>query len=441
MARALQAATAQSDNKILLEASAPAMFGANSKDLYATMDWVRSLASMWRVAGDIKNYSFNSTTGRLENPWSGEVAYNAGVYTSFYKTVALSRYVAPGRWNDPDQLLIGDNGMTVDEEKSQFALWSILGAPLLLSTDVRRLTQDYQKNGKDGAGVTLSKLKDSLDILTNKKIIAVDQDPLGQGGYIAYQTDASVDKGTDVIVKPLSGDRLAVVILNKSSTPIQPIKIDLRQIGIFLTNGTCTVSSQNLWSAADAAPLPKNELWTGVIPAHGNAMYKLAAQCDGKVVPVLPTGQIYSVAANDKLGFCLTADTATPTNLNLKNCTGSSRQIWIRDITNHRIKLADQPTSCLTRSEPAGAGKKFVLATCDPKRDDMQSFIYFLNGSIANISPLASDVPTPTHPYGGLCLDIYGSQFNEGTSVDPFQCQGSAIHQTNQLWSAPGIPG
>lgn len=448
MADALAEATKNSVRKIIFEESAPAAYGNNASEKYTTMDWVRPLGQMWRVGGDIKNYRYDAVSSTLSNPWSSGAGgeNDKGVYPSFYIAVALSRYVAPGSWNDPDQLLIGDNGMNTDEEKSQFALWSVMGAPLLLSTDVRRLTEYYQQKGRDDAGVTLAHLRDSHKILTNKDIIAVDQDELGIGGYIAYQTDPATDKGMDVVVKPLSNDRLAVVVLNKSNTELQPQKINLWSIGLNLSGQkSCTVFAKDLWDSKPEGPLQDKQLWTRPIPAHGNAMFRLAAKCDGKAVKVIPTGQIYSVAGSGKAGFCLTVsskDTATA-KFAISACNGSDLQIWSRDIATHRIKLAADADLCLSMA----AGNTFGLAKCKIGENDgiyyhtdIQDFSYYLNGSLANEALEPTDAAVLRPNATRQCLDMYGGPFVENNPVAPYQCAGSANH-VSQIWSAPGAPG
>lgn len=69
-------------------------------------------------------------------------------------------YHGPGHWFDPDMLVIG-NGLTFEESRTQMAIWSIWSAPLLMSNDLRDLEKELR------------------EILQNKQVIAVDQDPLG----------------------------------------------------------------------------------------------------------------------------------------------------------------------------------------------------------------------------------------------------------------------
>ncbi|CAD5112881.1 DgyrCDS2092 [Dimorphilus gyrociliatus] len=94
-------------------------------------------------------------------------------WTSIHQTMkflgdhsrTLSNITGPGKWNDPDQLVIGNFGLSFNQEKLQMALWCIVSAPLYISADVRQMN------------------KASRDILLNKLAISINQDPLGKMGY------------------------------------------------------------------------------------------------------------------------------------------------------------------------------------------------------------------------------------------------------------------
>lgn len=435
MADAIAAANATRKRKIAFYESPPAYYRNWDSKKYEVMNWIRPLGQMWRVGWDIDNFD---PAKPEKSPWTtNRSRWPAGVVEAFYETVPLARYNGPGAWNDADQLVIGDYGLTTDEEKSQFALWSIMGGPLLLSTDVRRLTDAYL-NDPANAKNTVDRLMASRKILTNKEIIAVNQDPLGVGGYRAWQSDPSGSAGMEVVVKPLSGDRLAVVILNKSNTQLQTQKIDMKKIGIFLPDpDKCAVTAQDLWDdAGTAKQLPKNEFYSGNIPAHGNAMYRLAASCEKKAVPITPTGQIYTTALKDTIqGLCLAATGLTAgSTLTLAKCNGADTQIWMRDIKNHRVKLVASPDLCLAD------GNLNTCTDADPK----QNFAYYLNGALAN-SPSDVSAPAPNYPpQGASCLDISGGTLREGQKVSRYACGGGVPYNPNainQIWTAPGAPG
>ena len=145
-------ALANSGRNIVFSESAPAYFQGSS-DWYTVLGWVAQYGQLWREGFDI-------ATHRNTNKW-GSVLGNYGY------NVPLSRYAGPNHWNDPDFLITGD-GLTDDEARSQMALWAIMAAPLILSTDVAALSPT------------------SVAIVGNTDVIAVDQDPLGvQGGLVA----------------------------------------------------------------------------------------------------------------------------------------------------------------------------------------------------------------------------------------------------------------
>jgi alpha-galactosidase len=108
--------------------------------------------------------------------------------------VGLEGYAGPGHWNDPDMLEVGNGGMTQDEYRAHFALWAMLAAPLISGNDLSTMSAE------------------TTAILTNRDVIAVDQDALGvQGRRAARQGD------TEIWVKPLVGGSQAVLLLNRGA--------------------------------------------------------------------------------------------------------------------------------------------------------------------------------------------------------------------------------
>src|SRR3954451_13525730 len=102
----------------------------------------------------------------------------------------------PGHWNDPDYLG-PELGMTADQAQAQFTLWAISAAPLIVGSDVRALSAD------------------TISMLTNRDVLAVDQDPAGiQGRSISRDGDAQV------WMKPLTGGDRAVALLNRGDSPV-----------------------------------------------------------------------------------------------------------------------------------------------------------------------------------------------------------------------------
>lgn len=123
----------------------------------------------------------------------------------------------PGHWNDPDMLLTGNPGLSISEQRAQFALWAILAAPLYISSDLRTISEE------------------SLEILKNTEVIAVNQDPLGKQGYVISESGSC-----RTWVRPLSGERFAILFENKS-TAFGPIRMEFTLSQLEWSNGCHTV--------------------------------------------------------------------------------------------------------------------------------------------------------------------------------------------------------
>lgn len=105
----------------------------------------------------------------------------------------LQPAAGPGRWNDPDMLIIGNFGLSVDQAHSQMALWAIMAAPLIMSNDLRNLDNRARA------------------ILQNKVVIAINQDPLGIQGRRLLQERNRIE----VYWRPLSQSASTLVFLSR----------------------------------------------------------------------------------------------------------------------------------------------------------------------------------------------------------------------------------
>ncbi|WP_033216186.1 ricin-type beta-trefoil lectin domain protein [Kitasatospora phosalacinea] len=395
MANALRTATADKSRKILFNESAPAGQYPTSAEKYNSMDWVRGLGQMWRVSPDIAVW--HTVTGSAWDWPHGGDYYEGGVYQNLNDTVALARYNGPGNHNDADMLLIGDNNqLTLAEQRSQFALWSAMGSPLMISSDVRKMAADPAAYAPQ------------LAVLKNTDIIAVDQDPLGAGGYLASRTHASATAGIDVVVKPLAGGRRAVAVLNKNATATT-YTINLANVGF--GNTGCTRTARDLWSHTD---LPVRSAITTTIAAHDTAMYTIDPGSCGSAVPV---GQIQAPQAGFQTSaLCLDAygGATTGTKVALYGCTGNGNQQWQRQ-ANGLISSLQNPALCIS-----GSSTGLTLAGCN-SGDTKQQWTYNRQGQLRRAD--------------GTCMDITGSDFTDTTAaVKTYAC---GTHQPNQTWSAP----
>ncbi|MCQ2960065.1 MAG: glycoside hydrolase family 27 protein [Bacteroidales bacterium] len=156
--------------------------------------WAEEIGHTWRISGDIYpcfNCEDRHDDG-LPTQWS---AWGIMRILNMRDNSVLRQYSKPGAWNDFDMMEVG-NGMTLSEDRSHFALWSLLSSPLMLGNDVRKTS------------------KETLEIITNKEIIAVNQDELGIQGFRFESIDS-----LDIWVKPLVNDSWAICFLNTSEKP------------------------------------------------------------------------------------------------------------------------------------------------------------------------------------------------------------------------------
>ncbi|MCU4157828.1 glycoside hydrolase family 27 protein [Carboxylicivirga sp. A043] len=195
--------------------------------------WATSIADSWRISGDIAN-KFSSILQIID--------INAELW----------RYASPGHFNDMDMLQVG-RGMSYEEDKTHFSMWCMMNSPLMAGNDLSSMSQQ------------------TLDILTNKEVIALNQDPL------AYQARRIIDYGDlEVWGKPLgstmSGE-VAVALLNRSET-LQPIEFKLEDIGILASKG---YTYRDLWTSQSSDSLQDENLCFDV-PSHGVVVLRIKGQ-------------------------------------------------------------------------------------------------------------------------------------------------------------------
>lgn len=135
--------------------------------------WGAPLGNSWRTTNDIAD-NWESMISRAD------------------QNEIYADYARPGGWNDPDMLEIGNGGMTNDEYKVHFSIWAISKAPLLIGCNLRNIT------------------KETMEILGNREVIAVNQDPLG-----VQAKKVRMVGGREIWAGPLSDYRVALVILNR----------------------------------------------------------------------------------------------------------------------------------------------------------------------------------------------------------------------------------
>lgn len=156
--------------------------------VFSVCEWGMNKPYMWGAgAGNLWR-----TTPDIRPVWSW-------IMTIYRHNVKLWKYGGPGGWNDPDMLEVGNGKLTAEEGRAHFSLWCMMASPLILGNDLRKL---YDADGKL---VDLA----TFETITNKNLIAIDQDPLGKPAK-------PVKLGAvDILVRPLAGGKAAVCLLNR----------------------------------------------------------------------------------------------------------------------------------------------------------------------------------------------------------------------------------
>ena len=150
--------------------------------------WGKEVGHLWRATGDIINC------------WDCEVGHgswsSSGVWTIINMRKDIRKAAGPGHWNDFDMMEVG-NGMTAAEDRSHFAMWSMLASPLIMGNDLREMS------------------KETLSILINKEVISVNQDKLGIQGF-----RFSNENKMEIWIKPLDNNQWALSFVNMSDDAV-----------------------------------------------------------------------------------------------------------------------------------------------------------------------------------------------------------------------------
>lgn len=163
--------------------------------------WAQDVGHLYRTCGDIRdNWDIPDVKGG--KIWAGGFILNLDVQTG------LHEYSGPDAWADPDMLQIGNGGLTEEECRTHFSLWSMLAAPLFAGNDLRNMTNTTR------------------EILTNREIIAIDQDPLGVTGHKVID-----EREWEVFEKKLSDGAISYCFFNRKQESVA-VTFDWESIGV-----------------------------------------------------------------------------------------------------------------------------------------------------------------------------------------------------------------
>jgi len=220
----------------------PIVFSICNWGLYQPWLWgAQAGGNLWRTTQDIWDH------------WLGTRGFSLGVLDILDEQAGLASYAGPGHWNDPDMLEVGNGGMTEAQYRAQFSLWAVLAAPLIAGNDLSRMSPAIRA------------------ILTNREVIAVDQDSLGMEGRRVWK-----EGDAEIWVKPLMQGAEAVVLLNRGDRPLR-IRLDWSMLGL---PGYLPLEFRDLWRHEEL-PVARHSLTLQVPPTAVTMLRETPVQPSG----------------------------------------------------------------------------------------------------------------------------------------------------------------
>lgn len=219
--------------------------------VFSICEWGRNLPWQWGAqAGNLWR-----TTHDIRPVWSSVL----GIYEL---NVLLDRHAHAGAWNDPDMLEVGNGSLTYEENKSHFTLWCMMAAPLILGNDIRDFILSDGSIDYDNR---------TYQILTNKEVIAVDQDALG-----IQCKRVKTNGAEDVLVKPLCNGEFALCFFNKANSETE-MKYSVNDVvASTFVETPCSerYHVKELWSGDE---FETTNVIESKVKAHGVKIYKVRA--------------------------------------------------------------------------------------------------------------------------------------------------------------------
>jgi alpha-galactosidase len=349
----------------------PIVYSINPNSLHAitgaTYNW-GEVADLWRTTEDLLDIWQNGNTN----------SYPMGVGNVLDVTAPLAAQSGPGHWNDPDMLVVGRPGLSLTESRSHFALWALLGAPLMAGNDIRTMSADVSA------------------ILRNPRLLAVNQDPLGAGGRRVRD-----DGATEVFAKPLSDGSVAVGLFNRG-------------------DGTATVTTSAAQVGLSGGQFGLTDLWTGgtsstsgpisaSVPAHGVAVFRMTGGS-----PLTATTSRLRGSASGRCADVDDASTTAGATVLIWDCHTAANQLWTTWAGGEIRVFGDM---CLDGyAQGTTNGTRVITWPCNGQSN--QKWTVGADGSIRNV-------------HAGLCLDANSAATANGTPLVLWTCNG----QAGQKWS------
>jgi alpha-galactosidase len=217
-------------HEAILASGRPMVYSLCQYGFDAVWQWGPEVgANLWRTTDDI-----NARYDRMA--WIG------------LGQAGLSKYAAPGHWNDPDMLEVGNGKLTLDENRTHMTLWAMLAAPLIAGNNLTLMTPEIKS------------------VLTNPEVVAIDQDALGHQGDRLY-----AEGPIELWSRPLHDGSRVLAIFNFGEAPanLAGISLHLNQIGF-----TGSAKARDIWAGKDLGSIQDTTKF--IVPRHGVILLRLS---------------------------------------------------------------------------------------------------------------------------------------------------------------------
>ena len=224
----------------LLATGRPIVHSIHFSDEDSNPSNICEIANMWRITNDIQDYYDHGSIPDNKKSWA------FSTLDIIDRMAEITHLIKPGCWADADMLEIGNGNQTVDEYKTQFTMWCLLPAPLIMGHDVRTMSDENKA------------------ILMNKEAIAVNQD-----AAVIPAKRIRKDDRTELWSRKLADGSLCVVLLQKTKTQ-QTVEFTWEEIGLSVDQ---PASVRDLWQHKTVGLFTNR--FSISVNAHGCAMLKI----------------------------------------------------------------------------------------------------------------------------------------------------------------------
>lgn len=209
----------QIPGEVLYKRMGMALKNCGRNILFSACNWGNDEVNNWIRSSNAYLYR---STGDIQDNWES-------IKSLVQSQIGKECYAGPFCHNDIDMLVVGMyggsnntwisnkiGGCTDVEYRTHFSLWAVLGSPLMIGCDVRKMT--------DATKTTL----------LNQDIIKINQDPECRGAYCIRQWNNP--ENVMAFVKPLTNGDYAIAMTNFSDQPSE-MSLQFWDIGLPYASG------------------------------------------------------------------------------------------------------------------------------------------------------------------------------------------------------------